>query len=90
MREVLDHVKTRFYEIEELTADWNSERRDKVVTIWMSMLEKQIGPMRRQGAAQALKELKEEDRSWPVSHNLEEGEVKDEDFIGDYNSEAEG
>ena len=70
MREVLDHVKTRFYEIEELTADWDSERRDKVVTIWMSMLKKQIGP--------------------PVSHDLEEREVKDEDFIGDYNSEAEG
>lgn len=50
-REVLDHVKTHFYEIEELTADWDSERRDKVVTLWMSMLKKQIGPVRRQGAA---------------------------------------
>lgn len=33
IREILDHVKTRFYEIEELTADWDSERRDKIFTM---------------------------------------------------------
>ena len=57
MKEVLDHVKTCFYEIEEIITGWDPERRDKVVQLWLTMLKKQVGPVRRQGAAQALQEL---------------------------------
>ncbi|MCJ1270062.1 hypothetical protein MMC22_009956 [Lobaria immixta] len=89
IRQVLDHVKTRFYGMEELTADWDSERRDKIVRMWMSIRKKLVGSVRRQGAAQALKELEDEGRSWPVNHDSEvehvvQHEVKDEDSeVGD-------
>lgn len=59
----------------------------------MSMLKKLVGPVQRQGAAQALKELEDEGRSWPMNHDSEvehvvEHEVKDEDSeVGDCNSE---
>ena len=87
MREVLDHVKTRFYEIEEITTGWEPERRDKIVKLWLAMLKKQVGPVRRQGAAQALRELEDERLQWDKDHKMEE---KEEDEGGYYNSEAEG
>lgn len=75
--------------MEELAADWDSERRDKIVTMWMSRWKKLIGPVRRQGAIQALKHLEDEGRSWPVNQDSEEEhvvehEVTDEDSeVGD-------
>lgn len=42
------------------------------------------------GCCLGSKELEDEGRSWPVSYDLEMGKVKGEDFVDDYNSEAEG
>lgn len=55
----------------------------------MSILKKQIDQVQKQSTAQALKELEKENCSWSMSHDLEEGEVKDKNFIGEYNSKAE-
>lgn len=58
IRKGLDHVKTRFYEIEELTAEWDSEQRDKIVTMWMSMMKKLVGLVRKASCCSSLERVR--------------------------------
>lgn len=60
MREVLDHIKERYYERAERTAEWTAEERNPVIQRWISWLDKLTGPIRRMGVEQALKELENE------------------------------
>ena len=50
-----------YVKIEGITADWDPEKRDKILTMWMNMLRKPVSPVQNQDAAQDLKEL--EDKS---------------------------
>lgn len=60
VQEVLDHIKDKYYEIPEQTAQWTAEERDPIIEWWISWLEKLTGPIQKQGAEQALRELEAE------------------------------
>ena len=60
MREVLDTIKEKFYEVMEHTADWTAEERNPQIERWLGLLEKLTGLIRRQGVEEALQELKDE------------------------------
>ena len=47
VREVLDHIKTRFYDLEELTAEWEPERRKEAADKWVELLKKYTDPIRK-------------------------------------------
>ena len=60
VREVLDHIKDRYYEMAERTADWTVEERNSIIERWIGCLDKLIDLIRRKGVEQALKELEDE------------------------------
>ena len=60
MREVLDTIKDKFYEVMEHTADWTAEERNPQKERWLGWLEKLTGLIRRQEVEEALQELKDE------------------------------
>lgn len=43
MREVLDDIKTRFFELDELTFGFTPEQKDKYLMLWGTKLEKDDG-----------------------------------------------
>ena len=57
VREVLDDIKKRFYEIEERTAEWDEQTRITIASKWVDFLRKATGPIRKQAFEQALEEL---------------------------------
>ncbi len=60
MREILDHVKSRYYEMSEYMAEWTQEEKDPHIARWLAWLDKLTGPIQKKGVAQALKELEDE------------------------------
>lgn len=60
VREVLDHIKEKYYEMAEQTAEWTAEDRNPIIERWISWLDKLTGPIRKKGVEQALKELEHE------------------------------
>ena len=61
MREVLDAIKDKYYEIAEYTAEWTAEERNPQIKRWLDWLEKLTGPIRRRGVEEALQELEDEE-----------------------------
>ncbi len=57
VREVLDEIKTKFYELKAGTVDWEDDVRERISAQWVSMLRQMTGPIRQRGAEEALKEL---------------------------------
>lgn len=57
VREVLDEIKTKFYELEENTASWEDDNRARISASWVTMLRKATGPIRQQGVQLALEDL---------------------------------
>ena len=69
VREVLDEIKAKFYELEAGTADWEDDVRERISAQWVAMLRQMTGPIRQQGAQEALKELAND------GHNIAKLEV---------------
>ena len=65
VREVLDDIKNMFYSMNAFMADWDTDRRNKVSKQFVSTLRRITGPVRQQGAREALKQLDE------AGHGLE-------------------
>lgn len=72
MREILDHVKTCYYEMAEYMSDWTQEEKDPLIARWLAWLDKLTGPIQEKGVEQALKELEEESETGPnVGQNIQ-------------------
>ena len=90
MREVLDSVKTRCYEIAERMDElhWAPDQKLPMLNRWVGMLKKLTGPIRQRGAKEALQELEEEGyMKLEVDGDVMELGWKD---LNVYNSEDEG
>ena len=75
MREILDHVKTRYYEISEYMAKWTQEEKDPYIARWLAWLDKLTGPIQKKRVAQTLKELEEKAETEPnVGQNINQKE----------------
>ena len=59
VREVLEQVKTRYFELQNLTAGFEEDQKQRVLSLWVSHLKQLVGPIRKQGAREALRELQE-------------------------------
>ena len=46
-REVLDDIKTRFFELDELTFGFTPEQKDKYLMLWVQNLKKMTGQIRK-------------------------------------------
>jgi hypothetical protein len=57
VREVLEEIKTKFYNLEAGTVDWEDDVRERISAQWVAMLRQMTGPIRQQGVQEALKEL---------------------------------
>ena len=57
VREVLDEIKRKFYELEENTASWEDKNRARISAFWVIMLRKATGSIRLQGVQMALEDL---------------------------------
>ena len=55
VREVLDDIKNRFYDLEEATASFADEHRERVSMLWAEMLRKLTGPICLQGCSKHWK-----------------------------------
>ena len=73
MREVLDSIKDKYYDIVENTAAWTAEQRIPILEGWISWLGRLTGPIRAAGVEEALKELDSE-----AVGPLAEGRINDE------------
>lgn len=58
--EVLDDIKTRFFELDELTAGFIPEQKDQYLMLWVQNLKKMTGQIRKTAAKDTLKQLQEE------------------------------
>ena len=75
MCKILDHVKTRYYEISKYMAEWTQEENDPHIARWLAWLDKLTGPIQKTGVAQALKELKKEADTEPnIGRNIDQKE----------------
>ena len=61
MRETLDAIKEKYYEIAEHTADWSAEERTPQMQRWLDWLDKLTEPIRNRRVKEALQELKNEE-----------------------------
>lgn len=48
--EVLDKIKTKFYELEADIVDWEDDVRERISAQWVNMLRQMTGPIRQRGA----------------------------------------
>ena len=83
VREVLEQVKTRYFELQNLTAGFEEDQKQRLLTLWVSHLKQLVGPIRKQGAKEALKELQEGGLILDETIHLDEND-------DDYQSEDEG
>ena len=89
VREVLDNIKNRFYDLEEATVLFDDEHRERVSMLWVQMLRKLTGPIRLQGVQQALEELGQDGHD--ISRlQAPEGWQHVDDVCRGYRSEDEG
>ena len=58
-REVLDDIKTRFFELDELTFGFTPQK-DKYLMLWVQNWKKMTGQIRKTAAKDALKQLQNE------------------------------
>ena len=58
--EVLDGIKTRFFELDELTFGFTPAQKDKYFMLWVQNLKKMTGQIRKTAAKDALKQLQDE------------------------------
>ena len=61
MKEVLNAIKKKYYEIAEHTADWTAKKRQSQMQRWIDWLNKLISFIKRHGVEKALRELKDEE-----------------------------
>lgn len=47
MREILNHVKTSYYEMSEYMAEWAPEEKDPHIAQWLAWLDKLTGPIQK-------------------------------------------
>lgn len=57
VREVLDEIKAKFYDLEANTVDWEDSDRERISAQWMAMLRQMTGSIRQLAVRDALKEL---------------------------------
>ena len=57
VREVLDEIKAKFYDLKANTVDWEDSDRERISAQWMAMLRQMTGPIRQLAVQDALKEL---------------------------------
>lgn len=65
VREVLDGIKDRYYELCENMADWTPEERSPILDRWLDQLSSLTGPIRQRGAQAAILELHKETAELP-------------------------
>lgn len=58
--EVLDDIKTRFFELDELTVGFTPEQKDRYPMLWLQNLKKMTAQIRKTAAKDALKQLQKE------------------------------
>ena len=56
VREVLDNIKDRFYQIEEKAATLEPEKRQNMLDWWLSKLNRAAGEVWQQGIEEFIKE----------------------------------
>lgn len=76
MRETLNAIKEKYYEIAEHTADWTAEERNPQIQRWLDWLEKLTGPIRSRGVKEALQELEDEETANLTIARLAEDQTK--------------
>ena len=59
MREILEDIKIRFFQLQNLTAEFDAEQKQHFLTSWVTHLKKLVGPIRQKRAEKALRELQE-------------------------------
>ena len=59
-REVFDDIKTRFFELDEITFGFTPAQKDKYLMLWVQNLKKMAGQIRKTAAKDALKQLQDE------------------------------
>lgn len=57
VREVLDDVKNVYYQMHEMMADWDADKREATSKRFVRLLRKSTGEVRQQATKAALKEL---------------------------------
>ncbi len=60
MCEILDHVKTRYYEMSEYMVEWTQEEKYPHIARWLAWSHELTGPIQKKDGTQALQELEEE------------------------------
>ena len=60
IREVLDDIKTRVFELDKLTLGFTPEQKDRYLMLWVQNLKKMTRQIRKTAAKDALKQLQEE------------------------------
>ena len=58
--EVLDGIKTRFFELDELTFGFTPAQKDKYLMLWVQNPKKMTGQIRKTAAKDDLKKLQDE------------------------------
>ncbi|KAI9704232.1 MAG: hypothetical protein M1836_007093 [Candelina mexicana] len=61
MREILDSVKSQYYELEEQVADLPAARADGIMRLWIATLDRITGDIRRAGVEEFKKQVLEAD-----------------------------
>ena len=59
-REVLDDIKTRFFELNKLTFGFTLAQKDKYLMLWVQNPKKMTGKIQKTAAKDALKQLQDE------------------------------
>ena len=49
VREVLDEIMAKFYDLEAGMMDWEDDVRERISAQWVAMLRQITGPIRQQG-----------------------------------------
>ena len=60
MKEILNAIKKKYYEIIEHTADWTAEKRNPQIQRWLNWLAKLIGSIKNQKMKKILQKIKNE------------------------------
>ena len=59
-REVLDDIKIRFFELDELTLGFTPEQKDQHLILWVQNSKTMTAQIRKTAAKDALKQLQDE------------------------------
>ena len=85
MREVLKQMKTRYFELQNLTAEFEKNQKQRLLILWVSHLKQLIGPIRKQKAKKALKKLQKKglilDETIHLNENDDDYQSKNKNWI---------